>query len=112
MAFTLRQTTETSSAFCGLDGAISEFRINVHLFEAVSSPAVANYSLHKTAETGRAEFGDKAGDFMCRNFYVDDGVTAVPTISEAMELIGNSQALFASAKLRLHKFSPVTERMS
>ena len=61
-----------------LDGAISEFRVNVHLFGAVSSPAVANYSLHKTAETGRAKFGDKAADFLCRNFYVDDGLTSVP----------------------------------
>ena len=51
-----------------LDGAISEFRMNVHLFGAVSSPAVANYSLHKTAETGRAEFGDKAADFCARTF--------------------------------------------
>ena len=61
-----------------LDGAISEFRMNVHLFGAVSSPAVANYSLHKTAETGRAKFGNKAADFLCRNFYVDDGLTSVP----------------------------------
>ena len=51
-----------------LDGAISEFRMSVHLFGAVSSPAVANYSLHKTAETGPAEFGDKAADFLCRTF--------------------------------------------
>ena len=69
-----------------------------HLFGAVSSPAVANYSLHKTAESGRAEFGDKAADFLCRNFYVDDGLTSVPTISEAIELIEDSQALCASAK--------------
>lgn len=88
-----------------LDGAISEFRMNVHLFGAVSSPAVANYSLHKTAETGRAEFGDKAADFLCRNFYVDDGLTSVPAISEAIELIEDSQALCASAKLRLQKFA-------
>ena len=51
-----------------LDGVTSEFRMNVHLFEAVSSPAVANYSLHNTAETGRAEFGDKAADFCARTF--------------------------------------------
>ena len=88
-----------------LGGAISEFRMNVHLFGAVSSPAVANYSLHKTAETGSAEFGDKAADFLCRKFYVDDGLTSVPTISEAIELIEDSQALCASAKLRLHKFA-------
>ena len=47
---------------------LDEFRMNVHLFEAVSSPAVANYSLHKTAETGRAEFGDKAANFCARTF--------------------------------------------
>ena len=79
--------------------------MNVHLLAAVLSLAVANYSLHKTAETGRAEFGDKAADFLCRNFYVDDGLTSVPTISEAIELIEDSQALCASAKLRLHKFA-------
>lgn len=67
--------------------------------------AVANYSLHKTAETGRAEFGDKAADFLCRNFYVEDGLTSVLAISEAIELIEDSQALCASAKLRLHKFA-------
>ena len=88
-----------------LDDAITEFRMNVHLFGAVSSPAIANYSLHKTAETGRAEFGEKAADFLRRNFYVDDGITSVPTTSEAVELIENSQALCASAKLRLHKFA-------
>ena len=57
-----------------LDSAISEVRMNVHLFVAVSSPAVANYSLHETAETGRAEFGDKGADFLCRNLYADEGL--------------------------------------
>ena len=36
---------------------------------------------------------------------MDDGLTSVPTISEAIELIEDSQALCASAKLRLHKFA-------
>ena len=55
-----------------LDGPSSEFRMNVHLFGAVSSPAVANFSLQWTAESGRAEFGDEAANFIPRNFYVDD----------------------------------------
>ena len=71
----------------------------------MSSPAVANYNLHKTAETGSAEFGDKAADFLCRNFYVEDGLTSVSTISEAIELIDHSQAHCVSVKLRLHKFA-------
>ena len=88
-----------------LDGPISEFHMNVHLFGAVSSPAVANFSLHKTAEFGRAEFGDEAANFIRRNFYVDDGLTSVPTVQEAVTLIESSQAICASAKLRLHKFA-------
>ena len=88
-----------------LDGPISEFRMNVHLFGAVSSPAVANFSLHKTAESGRAEFGDEAANFIRRNFYVDDGLTSVPSVQEAVTLIQSSQAMCASAKLRLHKFA-------
>ena len=52
--------------------------MNVQLFGAVSSPAVANFSLHWTAESGRAEFGDEAANFIPRNFYVDDDLTSVP----------------------------------
>ena len=36
---------------------------------------------------------------------MDESLTSVPTISEAIELIEDSQALCASAKLRLHKFA-------
>ena len=82
-----------------------EFRMNVHLFGAISSPAVANYCLHKTAEDCRAQFGDEAADFLHRNFYVDDGLTSVPTVPEAVKLIEDSQALCTSTKLRLFKFA-------
>ena len=84
---------------------IVKLRMNVHLFGAISSPAVANYCLHKTAEDGRAQFGDKAADFLRRNCYVDDGLTSVPTVPEAIKLIEDSQALCTSAKLGLHKFA-------
>ena len=79
--------------------------MNVHIFGAISSPAVANYCLHKTAEDGRAPFGDKVTDFLRTNFYVDDGLTSIPTVPEAFKLIEDSQALCTSAKLRLHKFA-------
>ena len=35
-----------------LNGRILEFRMNVHLFGTKSSPAVANFCLHKTTEVG------------------------------------------------------------
>ena len=51
---------------------IVEYRMNVHLFGAASSPGVANFCLHQTAETHRKEFGDQASDFLRRDFYVDE----------------------------------------
>ena len=88
-----------------LDGPAMECRMNVHLFGTTSSPGVANSSLHKTAEFGREEFGRKASNFLLDDFYVGDGLTSVATTEEAIELIKESQAMCASAKLRLHKFA-------
>lgn len=88
-----------------LNGNIVEYRMRVHLFGAISSPAVANFCLLKTAEEGRSKYGDEAADFLCRNFYVDDGLKSVPTSQEAVELIKNSQAMCSESKLRLHKFA-------
>ena len=82
-----------------LDGPISEFRTNVHLFGAVSSPAVANFSLHKTAETGRAEFGDEVANSLRRNFYVDDGLTSVPSVQEAVALIESMSSYLCFCKV-------------
>ena len=53
-----------------VDGPISYFHMNVHLFGAVSSPAVAKFSLHKTAETGRAEFGDEVAKLPSQKLYL------------------------------------------
>jgi len=66
---------------------------------------VANFCLHRTAETHRQEFGDQASDFLRRDFYVDDGLKSVPTVEQAHELIKNTQSLCASDNLRLHKFA-------
>ena len=36
------------------NGVITEYRMKVHIFRNTSSPAVANYTLRKTAEVGEA----------------------------------------------------------
>ena len=74
-----------------LTGSIVQFRIKVHLFKAISS-----------GEDGHAQFGDKVADFLRRAFYVDDRLTSVPAVPEAIKRIEDSQALCMSAKLRLH----------
>ena len=84
---------------------LREYRMNVHLFGASSSPACANFGLKKAAEDGEKEFGSKAANFIRSNFYVDDGLNSVETQSEAISLIKESQAICYKAGLRLHKFT-------
>ena len=47
-----------------LNGQICEYRMNVHLFGAVSSPGVANFGLRTAAKMGLEQFGLEAADFL------------------------------------------------
>ena len=49
-----------------LDNVPSEYRMTVHLFGAVLSPACANFALKKAAEDGKVEFGKRSGRFLFR----------------------------------------------
>jgi len=60
-----------------LNGKIYEYRMNVHLFGAVSSPGVANFGLRSTAESGQEQFGQEAANFLQIDFYVDDGLNSL-----------------------------------
>ncbi|KAK7915484.1 hypothetical protein WMY93_011245 [Mugilogobius chulae] len=76
----------------------------VHLFGAGSSPGCANFGLKYLAQQHRSDY-PKASAFVEKNFYVDDGLTSVPSVSEAKDLITESQKLCKLAGLRLHKFN-------
>ena len=76
---------------------IVEYRMNVHLFGAVSSPGVANFGLMATAKEGSQEFGENARDFLEQEFYVDDGLKSFANPEEAIATIKNAQAICASA---------------
>ena len=77
---------------------IIEYRMNVHLFGNGPSPAVATYGLRRTAIDG-----EEAKKFICRNFYVDDGLTSLSSTQGATDLVKSAQATLATANLRLHK---------
>ena len=83
--------------------SIIEYQMNVNLFGNRPSPAVASYGLKKTESDGEEKFGAAAARFVHRNFYVDDGVTSLPTADEAIELVTTTQKMLAEANLRLHK---------
>ncbi|XP_033111446.1 uncharacterized protein LOC117112468 [Anneissia japonica] len=87
------------------DGAIVDYRMKVHTFGNSPSPAVATFGLRKTAQDAEDTFGKDAREFVNRNFYVDDGLKALPTPDKAIDLLQRTQAMLATANLRLHKIA-------
>ena len=82
---------------------IIEYQTNVYLFGNGPSAAVATYGLRRTAIDGEEEYGEEAKKFICRNFYVDDGLTSLSSIQGATDLVKSTQATLATTNLRLHK---------
>ncbi|XP_047666930.1 uncharacterized protein LOC125140835 [Tachysurus fulvidraco] len=81
-----------------------EYRMAVHLFGATSSPGCANFGLKYLAQQHKVNY-PSASAFIEKNFYVDDGLTSVPSTSEAKELILQAQRVCKHGGLRLHKFN-------
>ena len=81
------------------DGSVKEYRMTVHLFGATSSPAVATYGLRSLAKSKIKEFYE-AANFICRDFYVDDGITSVASVSEATKLITEACTICEEGKLK------------
>jgi len=44
------------------------------------------------------------GEFICNDFYVDDGLTSVKTEAEAVNLVKDAKTICGNAGIRLHKF--------
>ncbi|KAJ8388711.1 hypothetical protein AAFF_G00131200 [Aldrovandia affinis] len=81
-----------------------DYQMAVHLFGASSSPGCANFGLKYLARQHKDDY-PSASAFIEKNFYVDDGLTSVPSIEEAKKLIVEAQELCKRGGLRLHKFN-------
>lgn len=64
-----------------------EFRMYVHLIGAASSPGCANFGMKQMASENETEFETDVANFVRHNFFVDDGLKFVSTISDAVTLI-------------------------
>ena len=97
-----------------LDGHLSreavEYHTKAHRFGASSSPGCVHFGLRRATDDGEEEFGADTATFICKNFYVDDGLKSVPTISEDIHLIKSSQGICDKACLRLHKKEVLKKR--
>ena len=85
-----------------LDKQPAEYRTKVHLFSAVLSPGCANFALKREPdnfeETHRCE-----AQFVRNDFYADDSLKSVPSVSQATTLIHNMTKLCAHRGFNLHK---------
>lgn len=87
-----------------LDEPPDEYVMTVHVFGATDSPCCSNYSLRKTAEDSRDQYGDIVIDTVLRNFYVDDMLRAVKNEGTAIQLANDLTTLLARGGFRLTKF--------
>lgn len=66
---------------------IIEYQMVVHLFGATSSPSCANYALRKTAQDYKGLYNTEVINTVLKNFYVDDCLKSVKTVTEASSLL-------------------------
>ena len=84
-----------------LESEMKEYRMNVHIFGAISSPSVANYILKKVGSKATNELVMQTIE---RNFYVDDCLKSVKTNDIAQNLIENLCITCAQGGFHLTKF--------
>ena len=80
----------------------SEFRMKTHLFGATSSPACAMFALRAAADDHRTN-EKEAAEFVRNDFYIDDGLTSVQNMDEAISLIAATRALCERKGFKVHK---------
>ena len=83
---------------------ICEYRMNVHLFGATSSPSCANFGLKQLAKDHATEFAEASAFATTNHLYVDDGLISLPSSTDAINLIHKTKELCSKANLILHKF--------
>ena len=79
--------------------------MTVHIFRATSSPGCSYFALKVTANDIEQELGSAAADVLRRDFYVEDGLTFVRSVDEAVDLIESVKEMCKRGGFNLHKFS-------
>ena len=77
---------------------LSDFQMTTHIFCATDSPSCGNFW------TRKGRFSDEAVSAVDKDFYVDDFVKSVRTVSEASSLAGEVTCLLSEAGFRLTKW--------
>ena len=75
-----------------------------HVFCCVSSPCCSNCALNKTADDNKVKCGPEAVDAFKINFYVDDMLKSVASVSDAITLVKIIIGMCRAIRFRLNKF--------
>ena len=78
-----------------LDKQPVSYRMTVHLFGGTWSPSCCAYALRRTAEDNGGLYSPAAVETITQNFYVDDCLKSMPTVSEAIDLVSELKTLVA-----------------
>ncbi|KAK0134727.1 hypothetical protein N1851_029616 [Merluccius polli] len=81
----------------------TDHRMLVHLFGAVSSPSCASFALRRTAEDNH-HVRTQVTDTIMHNFYVDDCLTSLPTVQDALQLTSDLTELCNKGGFQLTKW--------
>lgn len=87
---------------------IVEYKMTVHPFDNVPSPAIATFGLRKTADEGEKKYGKAAREFVHGTFSVDHGLSSCPTENETVDLLRLKRrpSYLCYLKYQLHKAVP------
>ena len=81
------------------------YRMTVHLFGGTWSPSVCTFALRQTARDAQGQgFDPDVIEAVERDFYVDDYLKSVKTVTEAKKMVTDVPKLLAQGGFRLHKW--------
>lgn len=83
---------------------MEEYRMEVHLFGATSSPSCASYALRRCAEDNTRLFDADTINSVLQNFYVDDCLKSVKSANMAVSFYHNLKAVCQRGGFRLNKW--------
>ncbi|XP_069989477.1 uncharacterized protein [Penaeus vannamei] len=84
---------------------VNDYRMNVHVFGARSSPSCVNYALRKTAEDHGEVFDEQAVTAIIQSFYVDNLLLAHDDKERLIKIIKDLIALCNAGGWRLNQWT-------
>ncbi|XP_030854473.1 uncharacterized protein LOC115929512 [Strongylocentrotus purpuratus] len=69
-----------------IEQPLTDHRMKVHVFGAVSSPSCANFALKRAAQEQADSFSNEVTSTIQKNFYVDDCLFSTPSVQRAVKL--------------------------